>query len=172
VSQSTVAADFDEFVAVELPRLLGLARALSRDEHDAWDLVQETLARVGTRWSRLDRGHAAAGYARTVLVRLNIDRLRRLRREWPSSQLQESAVEPTAADGVDPWLARGLRDLSPRQRTAIVLRFAEDLDLATIAARMGCSVGTAKSHLSRGLDRLRQHAPTDQRTVTKPRDSR
>jgi RNA polymerase sigma-70 factor (sigma-E family) len=170
VDQRTVAADFDEFVAVELPRLLGLARALSRDEHDAWDLVQETLARIGTRWSRLDHGHATAAYARTTLVRLNIDRLRRLRREWPTGRIGDRPVEPPSVDGVDPWLADALRSLPPRQRTAVVLRFAEDLDLAAIADHMGCSVGTVKSHLSRGLERLRQCVPPDRRATVEGRD--
>jgi RNA polymerase sigma-70 factor (sigma-E family) len=171
VDQPTVAADFDEFVAVELPRLLGLARALTGDEHDAWDLVQETLARVGTRWARLDHGYGTAAYARTVLVRLNIDRLRRLRREWPASRVTDRPVEPVFVDGVDPWLAEALGSLTPRQRTAVVLRFAEDLDLAAIADHMGCSVGTVKSHLSRGLDRLRQHAPTGGRSTAERRDA-
>jgi len=142
VDQPTVAVDFDEFVAVELPRLLGLARALSRDEHDAWDFVQETLARVGTRWTRLDHGHGTAAYARAVLVRLNIDRLRRLRREWPTSRVADQPVEPLSVDGIDPWLAEALGSQTPRQRTTVVLRFAEDLDLAAIADHMGCSVGT------------------------------
>jgi RNA polymerase sigma-70 factor (sigma-E family) len=171
VSQGTVAADFDEFVVVELPRLLGLARALSGDEHDAWDLVQETLARVGTRWSRLDHGQATAAYARTVLVRLNVDRLRRLRREWPTSRVRERSAAPLAYDGVDPWLATALDSLTPRQRTVVVLRFAEDLGLAAIADRMGCSVGTVKSHLSRGLDRLREHVPADRSSPAETKES-
>jgi RNA polymerase sigma-70 factor (sigma-E family) len=171
VNADQVAADFDEFVVVELPRLLGLARALSGDEHDAWDLVQETLARIGTRWSRLDHGQATAAYARTTLVRLNIDRLRRLRREWPTHRVEEEPIDLPAVGGVEPWLSDALRALTPRQRTVVVLRFAQDLDLATIADQMGCSVGTVKSHLSRGLERLRHFAPGHHRTPAETRDS-
>lgn len=40
---------FEEFVDAEMPRLLGLARALTGNGHDAWDLAQETLVRVGLR---------------------------------------------------------------------------------------------------------------------------
>jgi DNA-directed RNA polymerase specialized sigma24 family protein len=49
--------------------------------------------------------------------------------------------------------------LTPRQRTAVVLRFVDDLALAGIAREMGCSLGTAKSHLSRGPQRLRDITP-------------
>jgi RNA polymerase sigma-70 factor (sigma-E family) len=152
------AASFTAFVDAELPRLLGYARVLTRNEHDAWDLTQESLARVGLRWSRIDAKGNPGGYARTVLVRLNIDRLRHLRREHPRGRLPEVAIEDRYAADVAPWLVAGLAGLTPRQRTAVVLRFVDDLDMAGIAAEMHCSLGTAKSHLSRGLQRLRHCA--------------
>lgn len=37
---------FGEFTEAQLPRLLGYARVLAGNEHDAWDLVQETLTRM------------------------------------------------------------------------------------------------------------------------------
>jgi RNA polymerase sigma factor (sigma-70 family) len=48
-----------------------------------------------------------------------------------------------------------LRDLPVRQRTAIVLRFYEDLSVAQTAAVMRCRPGTVKSLVSRGVDALR-----------------
>lgn len=51
---------FEEFVAAETPRLLRIAFALTGNRHDAWDLVQETLVRVGSRWSRLSLDNPGA----------------------------------------------------------------------------------------------------------------
>lgn len=161
--------DFDLFVAAELPRLLALARALSGNEHDAWDLAQESLVRVGVRWSRLEAGGNIGAYARTTVVRLNIDRLRRLRRELPTSVDIERGLDDVPAVSLDPWLQEALRRLSPRQRTAIVLRYGLDLEMTEIAELMKCSLGTCRSHLSRGLERLRQHSPGQQ---TRPHISR
>lgn len=48
-----------------------------------------------------------------------------------------------------------LAQLSPRHREALVLRYWLDLSLKEMAASMNVSVGTAKSHLSRGLAPLR-----------------
>jgi RNA polymerase sigma factor (sigma-70 family) len=48
-----------------------------------------------------------------------------------------------------------LRGLPARQRTAIVLRYYSDLSEAETVEAMGCSVGTVKSSVSRGLARLR-----------------
>ena len=152
------AASFTAFVDAELPRLLGYAHVLTGNEHDAWDLTQEALARVGLRWSRMDAAGNPGAYARTILVRLNIDRLRRLRREHPRERLPEVAIQDRYAADVAPWLVAGLAGLTPRKRTAVVLRFVDDLDMAGIAAEMHCSLGTAKSHLSRGLQRLRDCA--------------
>ena len=149
--------DFADFVAVQTRPLLGLAHALTANPHDAWDLTQETLARLGERWGRT-RFDEPAAYARTVMVRLNIDRIRRLRRELPllGGPTDEAPVEVVGE--TDAWLIEALATLSPRQRTAIALRYVEDLDVRGIAARMGCSEGTVKSQLSRGTERLREHA--------------
>src|SRR5690606_9217274 len=57
------------------------------------------------------------------------------------------------ADGAQ--LAAALGRLSTRQRTAIVLRYYLDLSEADTAESMGVSVGTVKSSVSRGLERLR-----------------
>ncbi len=152
------ATSFEDFVVADLPRLLGFACALAGSRHDGWDLTQETLARVGVRWARIDRQGNPGGYARTTMVRLNIDRIRRSHRERSVADPPEMFAAAQGSDRLDSWLVDGLATLSPRQRTAVVLRYVVDLDVAAIALEMGCSAGTAKSHLSRGLDRLRQHA--------------
>lgn len=147
---------YDEFVAAETPRLLRVAYGLTGNPHDAWDLVQEALVRVGLRWGRLADGNPG-GYAHTTLVRLNIDRGRRLRRELLPGLLPERDRERPVhiEDELDPVLVDALRRLPPQQRAAVVLRAVVDLDHAGIAERLGCSVGTARSHLSRGLATMR-----------------
>jgi RNA polymerase sigma-70 factor (sigma-E family) len=149
--------DFTEFAAAQTGPLLGFAHALTADPHDAWDLTQETLARMGERWGR-SRFDEPAAYARTVMTRLNIDRIRRLRRELPilGGHREEAPVQ--VVGDLDGWLVEALASLSPRQRTALALRYVEDLDVRGIAERMGCSEGTVKSQLSRGTERLREHA--------------
>jgi len=149
--------DFADFVAVQARPLLSLAHALTANPHDAWDLTQETLVRLGERWDR-SRLEQPAAYARTVMVRLNIDRIRRLRRELPllGAPPEESPVELVGETPT--WLVEALATLTPRQRTAMALRYVADLDIRGIAEEMGCSEGTVKSQLSRGTERLREHA--------------
>jgi RNA polymerase sigma-70 factor (ECF subfamily) len=48
-----------------------------------------------------------------------------------------------------------LADLSPQQRTALVLRYGHDLPVGEVATLLGVELATAKTHLVRGLARLR-----------------
>ncbi|ANH38013.1 RNA polymerase sigma-E factor [Nocardioides dokdonensis FR1436] len=148
-------AEFADFAQAQTPGLLGFAHALTGNPHDAWDLTQETLVRMGERWGRT-RFDEPAAYARTVMTRLNIDRLRRFRREvlTPGPRREDTRVQLVGE--LDAWLVEALATLTPRQRTALALRYVEDLDVRGIAERMGCAEGTVKSHLSRGTERLQE----------------
>ena len=152
---------FEEFTVAEMPRLLALARLLTGNDHDAWDLTQDSLIRVGARWSKVDPDGNPGAYARTCMVRLNLNRLRRLKREWLVVEAPARAALP-ADSGLEfePWLETALRSLPPRQRAVVALRYLQDLSLQEIASTMGCSVGTVKSQLSRGLRVLRQGEPS------------
>jgi RNA polymerase sigma-70 factor, ECF subfamily len=52
-------------------------------------------------------------------------------------------------------LLASLDDLSPQQRTALVLRYGHDLPVPEVAHMLGVELATAKTHLVRGLARLR-----------------
>ena len=81
--------------------------------------------------------------------RLAAAEVRRERRPRPD--------EPTEA--VSEGLGRlvdALRQLSPNQRAAVVLRYEADLPVAEIARRMGVRGATVRVHLHRGRNRLRE----------------
>jgi DNA-directed RNA polymerase specialized sigma24 family protein len=61
-------------------------------------------------------------------------------------------VEPPALGE----LLHALRQLSPNQRAAIVLRFEEGLSVEEIARRMGIVAPTVRVHIHRGRKRLRE----------------
>lgn len=62
-------------------------------------------------------------------------------------------------------LAAMLQQLPTAQRVAVVLRHAVGLSYAEVAEVLACPEGTAKSHVRRGLDRLRTLLPADQEVL-------
>ncbi len=160
-------ADFGEFVQASLPGLLRYGHALTGNPHDAADLVQTVLEKVGSRWTHVQRKTAdPLAYVRRAMANAHISRWRRLKRE----SLVADVPEQRAAAPVDPFehepLWQALRELPPRQRAVIVLRYYEGLSEAEIASSLGVSTGTVKSQASKAIATLR----TKIGTITGGRD--
>ena len=146
--------EFSAFVAARRPHLRRLAFLVSGDAQVAEDILQIALMKVYLAWPRIRSRDRPESYVRTVLVRVTIDESRRpWRRESAVPAVPDAAV--TAPGVVDDALLRALRSLPTGQRTAVALRYWEDLSIEETAAVMGCSTSTVKSHSARGLARLR-----------------
>ncbi len=156
---------FEAFVEGEIPRLLGLATLITRNPHDARDLVQESLVRVGSRWRRLDRTEDPHAYAQRVLLNLNVSNWRKLRRELPLAHRREDEFMMDSSDTdlveLNQVLLPALRGLPPRHRAVIALRYFEGLTEAETAVRMGCVVGTVKSQHAKAIAGLRERLGSD-----------
>ncbi len=63
------------------------------------------------------------------------------------------AQDPPTADRLD--VLGALRQLAPRQRTAVILHYLGDLPLPEVARLMNVSEGTVKAHLAQARTRLR-----------------
>ena len=147
-------ADFEAFVALRLPHLLKLGRALTGDEHRGADLVQDALERTLLAWAKVVDPDA---YVRRVMVNRSVSVWRKLRREQPLSE----QPEPTGTDRPhDHELFAAVRRLPSRQRAVIALRYYEDLTEAQTADVLGCSVGTVKSQANRAMAALRASLAT------------
>lgn len=151
--------DFSAFAAAESTRLLRTAFLLTGDRGLAEDLVQDVLERLFVAWPRVEDPRA---YARRALANHghNFWRRRRRHAETPLTDAVERPVSDSTATGADrDALLRALATLPARQRTAVVLRFLDDLSEAETAQAMSCSLGTVKAHTSRALARLRVALP-------------
>ena len=117
------------------------------------------MVKVWLKWDKIDSATAVA-YVRKVMSNLMIDRWRKKRYETVPVEIHDNQADDQAlasfvdADHRDDIL-RQLRLLSPRERTAVVLRYYHDLPEAEVAETLGISVSTVKSTCSRALARLR-----------------
>jgi RNA polymerase sigma-70 factor (sigma-E family) len=147
--------DYTAFVHATWPSLYRTAYMLLGDHGLAEDLVQTALAKTYGSWRNVRNLDAAGGYARTTLINTASSWFRRpsWRRELAHEEIGGASHEPDPSDR--PAVLDALRQLAPRQRAVIVLRFYEDMSVAQAAAALGCSAGTVKSQTSDALARLR-----------------
>jgi RNA polymerase sigma-70 factor (sigma-E family) len=152
---------FDGWVAVRGPALLRLAYTLTGNTADAEDVVQEALARALPRWGRISAVDDVDAYVRRMVVNAHTSWWRRFRRrEHPVAELRDRPV-PGGLDELDQRLGqhaslwRACQALPEPQRTAIVLRYYEQLEYAEIADLTGVREGSVRSRVSRGLAVLR-----------------
>jgi RNA polymerase sigma-70 factor (sigma-E family) len=145
--------DFEEFASAALPGLLRFGHVLTGDPLRAEELVQQALVSTWARWRHIEHDQPHA-YVRRAMVHTHTSWWRRSRREAPlPAGYDPAAPETGALEERDRTLA-ALRQLPPRQRAVIVLRYYEDLSEAEIARVLGCSPGTVKSQASRALRTL------------------
>ena len=150
-------AVLEELIHARGERLLHAAVLLAGSHADGEDLLQAALERVFRHWRRIDGDPEA--YLRRTLYHLAADGWRRkgaLRARLGLLARPDAQPDETASVDQRDQLVRLLHALPPRQRTAIVLRYWEELSEAEAARLMGCSVGTVKASASRGLRRLRE----------------
>ena len=134
-----------------------LAFLLTGDRELAEDLVQDAFVRLAGRWVHHRDPGGLHAYLRVTVV--NLARSHHRRKAVERRYVARESGRVAVASEFDPSnrdvLQRALMSLPLRQRTAIVLRFYEDLDIAQTASVMKCSEGTVKALTSRGTARLR-----------------
>ena len=150
-------------------KLLDFAVRHVHNREAAADVAQATLVRI---YERAGSFQAIASFrAWMYAVALNCVRdayrKRRAKRESLSSEIEDSSdwTEPAseespedlaveAADSAGLWDA--VDELPERQRTAVLLRFRQQLSYDEIAAVTGAPVGTTRSWIHHALKRLRK----------------
>jgi RNA polymerase sigma-70 factor (sigma-E family) len=155
-TKASDAEDFGEFVRAVLPGLLRYGHVLTGNPHDAADLVQGVLERIGARWPTVRRktGDPVA-YARRAMANAHVSRWRRTRRESLVADLPDIQAVYQPDRFADEPLWQALRALPPRQRAVMVLRYYEDLSEAEIASTLGVTAGTVKSQANKAMANLR-----------------
>jgi RNA polymerase sigma-70 factor (sigma-E family) len=162
VCTSANTTQFTAYVRTKGPTLLRTARALTPNPADAEDLLQTALTKTYLAWDRIDDHRAVDGYVRRTLVNTRTSQWRKRKvDEYSTDELPErpgTGPDLTEQQAQRDALMRAIVRLPPRQRAMVVLRYYEDMSEVQTAERLGVSVGTVKSAVSRALGKLR-HDP-------------
>ena len=157
-------AAFEEVYLRHAEMVFGLALRMSGDREEAADLTQETFLRVYRHLGRF-RGRSSLKtwiYRITVnCCRSKLGRRGGRRRERPLENLGEVAdgrcgpEERALGHDLGRRLAEALAELPLVFREAVLLRDVQGLSYGEIGAVLGVRVGTVRSRIARGRERLR-----------------
>jgi RNA polymerase sigma factor (sigma-70 family) len=123
---------------------------------DADDCFQETFMAAMRAYPKLRPDSNEKAWILTIAHRKALDHFNaRKRRAVPVEELPEAGSEDRREVLEDVTWAR-VRELPPKQRAAVTLRYAGDLTHAEVAIALGCSEEAARRSAHEGLKRLRQ----------------
>jgi RNA polymerase sigma-70 factor (ECF subfamily) len=163
-------AAFHELYQASAPKLFAVALRILRREDWAEEVLQECYVSVWRHAGEYNAARAAPMTWMTSIVRNRcLDWLRRPNREVTLARPDDDADDPlenVPSDDPGPLdeLARSadakalgdcLRRLDPKQRQAIMLAFYEGLSHSELASHMREPLGTVKTWVRRGLERLK-----------------
>jgi RNA polymerase sigma factor (sigma-70 family) len=142
------------------PMVLRVCRSILRDEHDSEDALQATFLvlvdRAGTVRERTSVGSWLHGVALRVAACARGSSARRRAAERRAADRAMTIYDPASPEpDLVPMLHEELAGLPERYRQPMVLCYLEGLACEDVALRLGWPVGTVKSRLARGRERLR-----------------
>jgi len=129
--------------------------SVGRQEAD--DVFQETFLAAMRAYPRLRRGSNHQAWVLTIAHRKALDHFR-ARRRGPDLPGEVPEVACHDGDPADEALWAQVRELPAKQRAAVTLRYAADLDYAAIGKALGTTAEAARRSAHEGVKKLRQEA--------------
>jgi RNA polymerase sigma-70 factor (sigma-E family) len=158
--------DFEAFCLGQNAPLIRMLTLYCGDVEVARDLTQETLARAWVHWRKVRQMDRADLWLRRVALNLANSHFRRRKversaRRRPGPDASDDGGEPGSSTADRLLVRDALARLTDRQRTALILRYLDDLSVEQTAELMRCSTGTVKKLAARGLVALRSQIGDD-----------
>jgi RNA polymerase sigma-70 factor (ECF subfamily) len=157
----------NRFVSENLRRIFLLIYRIVGNVADAQDLSQEAFIKALQRQDQLKDSEKATHWLSRIATNTAIDFVRR-RGRASFTELDDLAVPLSSPEAENPeqivlrtekqaYLNAGLRLLTDRERTALLLRDVEDLPAGEVARRLNCSKATVRSHIANARIKLRRY---------------
>ena len=140
-----------------------LARRMSASAADAEDATQEIFLEIWKSAARYDPALGSeAVFVTTIARRRLIDRIRAHKRRPRTEEFDENVAVDPAPGSADSALAaeaalaaRALEQLGDAEREVLLMGIVDGLTHSEIATATGKPLGTVKTHMRRGLQKIR-----------------
>jgi RNA polymerase sigma-70 factor, ECF subfamily len=155
--------DFTERVEAEIPCLHRYAHKLTRERAAAEELVQECVFRGLNKQHLWQEGTNLRAWLCTILHNAFVDEIRRTAREATTVELDkvdEQLSHPPHQEKAIEWrdVSRAVGALPRGQRQALILIRVDGWSYEQAAKALRVPIGTVRSRLSRGRERLKAAA--------------
>jgi RNA polymerase sigma-70 factor (ECF subfamily) len=149
---------FGELVRRHGSAVRGLLRRMGADSALADDLAQDAFLTAFEQIGEFRGDGAFQAWVKRIAARLYVKRWRKdartdLMAEIPEPGIPDDLEAPRADGRID--LDQALRSLSAAERMCVSLCYGAGLSHGEAAAALNTPLGTVKSHVKRGLDKLR-----------------
>ncbi len=142
------------------PMVLRVCRRVLGDHHDALDAFQATFLVLVRRSRSVRKADSIASWLHGVAYRVassaRLAAIRRRKHEHGAAEAARRTVRVEEMDDLGPLLHSAIDRLPERYRAPLVLCHLEGLTHEQAAEQLGWPVGTIKSRMARGRDRLRE----------------
>lgn len=159
----------EELVRRHQAPVRGFLRAVCYDRSAIDDLAQETFLRAIKHAGRFDPKYPMRGWLLTIARRLSINHGQKEKRRRPAAGIEPDQLQTSSAAGPSSRLEdeeqqtltrdmvqQAMQRLTEPQRVAIAMHYQQGLPLEQIADALDMPLGTIKSHLHRGRQRMRE----------------
>lgn len=146
--------DFGAFYRSEYAAVTTLTMVMTRSQSAAEDIAQDAFLRAHRDWERVARFENPEGWVRRVATNLALSRFRRMRAEARAllRSSPRTVVDAMSPEATEFWAE--VRRLPSRQAQVVALHYVEDRSVDEIAAILGVTSGSVKTHLHRARQTL------------------
>ncbi|WP_370047488.1 sigma-70 family RNA polymerase sigma factor [Lysinibacillus sp. RC79] len=147
---------FIELLQEEKVKLYKMAYIYMKNENDALDVVQETIARAYANIHTVKEEQYFATWLMRILINTALEMLRKNQKIVPLLE-QQAEQEQISTNDEKLDLLQAIEQLEEKYKTVILLRYYRDLQIKEIADLLGCPEGTVKTNVHRGIQQLKKY---------------
>ncbi len=169
-------SDYERLIAPVEERMLRAVWGVTQNAEDAEEALQEALTVVWRRLRRIRRHPNPHALVLRICLNCACDVVRKkVRRQQREAKAERdflvrpgrNPADEAAAREQESTVMRAIGQLSKNQSAAVVLRLVQGQSYAAIADILGCKDSTARKHVARGREKLRELLASESRVPAK-----